>query len=71
MKLIAGKDRIILRRALISAIEWNESLIDAHTPTLRYKGMCANPYKVHIRRWHSQIASWRRLILKLSNKEPK
>jgi 3-deoxy-D-arabino-heptulosonate 7-phosphate (DAHP) synthase len=67
VKALVGQDLRMLLLALSCAIEWNESLIDAHTPTLIYKGMPSNPHMKHIRRWRSQIKSWRRLINKLSN----
>jgi hypothetical protein len=58
---LAGQDRTMLRHALSCAIKWNESLIEAHTPTHRYRGMGKNTHYNYIRRWRGQIRAWRRL----------
>ena len=66
-KRFVGQDRAMLRRALRCAIDWNRSLIEAHTPTVKYRGRGTNPHAAWIRVWRSEIKSWTRLHRKLSN----
>lgn len=53
-----------LRRALYDAIQWNESLIEAHRVELRadLKKYIPTQYKGLVRRWNRQIEQWQKLI---------
>lgn len=54
-------------QALECAIEWNDSLIDAHRnryPKL-YRGKSLRGYAANVREWRAQIKAWGKLIRKL------